>query len=92
MHALVQEGELHEAISNCLHWILRTVPLCHFQREEHAVAMASCLWSCHDFQDPVKVERRGSCRSELDLHLQVAWRCFTCTTVAVLVVTQLNPE
>ena len=24
--------------------------------------------------------------------LQVAWRCFTCTTVAVLVVTQLNPE
>ena len=23
---------------------------------------------------------------------QVAWRCFTCTTVAVLVVTQLNPE
>lgn len=78
-------GVLFSMEEACTHWSRKVIPYSlHFKM----YSLQFMFYSCgRALSQDVSVDGWiGPCMA------QVAWRCFVCTTVAVIAVAQLNPE
>ena len=97
-------GVLFSMEEACTHWSRKVSPLRHIWKALLSISLWYVLSSAVPKNESGHMMAYTSAKWCILTHIsmqlaqgavvamQVAWRCFTCTTVAVLVVTQLNPE